>query len=265
MKILVRALLIVIPILLIAIVSFTASMKVRMEELIEEENRAMREILRGGITPLKQRKFCELIRLNPSVLQQSGAITWAARHCDLETNELVLKMGGDMIHAPEGEIHPPIINALWRREPELFALYLSAGVDPNESIPPTPFSIRSFFRDPLERQSTHVWEPLLHAACREGNLEIVELLLQAGADIQGRNPVGETCLFTATQWRHQEVVRLLLRRGIDADLASDDGETVESWLRANKVDAENAERWPEMAEILAILTHWREHGSLPQS
>jgi hypothetical protein len=93
-----------IPIFLIAIVGFTASMKVRMEELFEEENQAMREILRGEITPVKQRKFCELVRLNPSTLKQSGAITWAARHCDLETNELVLKMGGQIVVIPTSPV-----------------------------------------------------------------------------------------------------------------------------------------------------------------
>jgi ankyrin repeat protein len=50
----------------------------------------------------------------------------------------------------------------------------------------------------------------LHEACRQGRLEIVDLLLRAGADTTARDAGGATALHVAISGGHTAVVRLLL-------------------------------------------------------
>ena len=62
-------------------------------------------------------------------------------------------------------------------------------------------------------------------AVKEGHLEVVRLLLEAGADKDAANTDGSTALFFAAQNGHLEVVRLLLEAGADKDAADTDGWT----------------------------------------
>lgn len=66
-------------------------------------------------------------------------------------------------------------------------------------------------------------EALVDAA-RNGNVDAVTLLLDEGADINGRTGGGGTALFFAL--RHPDVVKLLLDRGADSDICTNDGTSV---------------------------------------
>jgi ankyrin repeat protein len=54
---------------------------------------------------------------------------------------------------------------------------------------------------------------LLHAAARDGRLEMARLLLDSGAEVDARTAGGETPLHLAAEGGHQEMIRLLLRSG----------------------------------------------------
>ena len=56
---------------------------------------------------------------------------------------------------------------------------------------------------------------LLSAAAKGGHLEVVRLLLEAGADKNADRPDGVTALMLAAYNEHLEVVRLLLDAGAD--------------------------------------------------
>ena len=60
-------------------------------------------------------------------------------------------------------------------------------------------------------------------AAREGHLEVVRLLLEAGVDKDAPNTDDRTALHIAAQEGHLEVVRLLLEAGADKDAADTDG------------------------------------------
>jgi ankyrin repeat protein len=56
------------------------------------------------------------------------------------------------------------------------------------------------------------WTPLL-MACHHGNKEIVELLLANGAELNIKNAAGKTALDLASQRNHTEIVELLKKHG----------------------------------------------------
>ena len=57
----------------------------------------------------------------------------------------------------------------------------------------------------------------LYKVAMKGNIQIVELLLQAGADTEVRTNFGETPLFRAVKNGHASVVRMLLKAGAKVD------------------------------------------------
>lgn len=61
----------------------------------------------------------------------------------------------------------------------------------------------------------------LHLAAFHGHVNVMDILLKAGADIHARNVVGETPLLVATSKKHLHAVEWLLDRGADANAGSD--------------------------------------------
>jgi hypothetical protein len=57
------------------------------------------------------------------------------------------------------------------------------------------------------------------------NVEVVNLLLSKGANINVKNQRGETPLFLAADYKYIEVVKLLLDKGVDINQVSHDGQT----------------------------------------
>ena len=69
----------------------------------------------------------------------------------------------------------------------------------------------------------------LMRACEKGYVEIVRLLLQAGADTDAADNEGDRALFWACEEGHVEIVRLLLEAGADTDVADRNGYTAFFW------------------------------------
>jgi ankyrin repeat protein len=73
-------------------------------------------------------------------------------------------------------------------------------------------------------------EPIHHAA-RNGDTEVVRLLIEHGADVNARNTRGHTVLYCAGGHGHLETLQLLLREGADRDARfTHDGQTLAEWL-----------------------------------
>ncbi|KAH8592638.1 ankyrin repeat-containing domain protein, partial [Bisporella sp. PMI_857] len=68
------------------------------------------------------------------------------------------------------------------------------------------------------------WTPL-NSACDSGHLEIVQLLLEKGADLAVANKSGWTPLNSACDSGHLEIVQLLLEKGADLAVANKSGWT----------------------------------------
>ncbi|AXQ31288.1 ankyrin repeat domain-containing protein [Solimonas sp. K1W22B-7] len=69
------------------------------------------------------------------------------------------------------------------------------------------------------------WTPLIHAVYSGADPDLLGLLLDAGADVNGRNDRGITALYLASVGGREEQVRYLLSRGADPALASKAGYT----------------------------------------
>ena len=80
-------------------------------------------------------------------------------------------------------------------------------------------------------------ESALSTACNEGNTEAAKLLVGAGADVNVANDEGHTSLMSAAMWSDAELVEILLKAGANLDAADDDGYTA---LNAN---ASQKEPW----------------------
>jgi len=57
----------------------------------------------------------------------------------------------------------------------------------------------------------------LHLAAGRGHKEVVEFLLEHGADVNARSPLHQTALYVAARQGHKEVVELLLEHGADVN------------------------------------------------
>ena len=94
-------------------------------------------------------------------------------------------------------------------------------------------------------------QPIHHAA-RNGDTEIVRLLIEHGADVNAKNTRAHTVLYCAGGHGHVDTLRLLLDRGADCGAKfSDDGETLMEWLAQYSDDP----RYPPITEAL------RRHGA----
>ena len=91
---------------------------------------------------------------------------------------------------------------------------------------------------------------LLYSAAQNGHLEIVDLLIAHGADVNKRTLKGATALYTAAFNGDASMVEKLLRYGASPDVRKDDGWTA---LRAAQHRGE--------AEVVRLLEWWEVNGS----
>lgn len=74
-------------------------------------------------------------------------------------------------------------------------------------------------------------ESALSTACNEGNTEAAKLLVGAGADVNVANDEGHTSLMSAAMWSDAELVEILLKAGANLDAADDEGYTALDWAK----------------------------------
>jgi len=70
-------------------------------------------------------------------------------------------------------------------------------------------------------------------ASYNGNIEIVKLLIETGADINAKNNYGSTSLMYASKIGHKKIVLLLIEAGADINAKNNYGYTVLMFATAN--------------------------------
>jgi|GEM_PF-2280733 len=105
----------------------------------------------------------------------------------------------------------------------------------------------------------------LHFTCRHGHLEVVQLLIEYGADVNAQSLNGNTALHIAVKYGHEELVAYLLENNADYTLETTDGKKPSDlveyaisdpinhffklWMLLEKVQA-----YPSVKQIDAILS-----------
>ena len=117
---------------------------------------------------------------------------------------------------PNSCVEPSRINALmWAAasSPEIARILLEAGADPNATEAHTTGSCP------------------IHWAMngRKTEVKTVRVLVEHGANVNSLNWMGETPLYLAARHRRLDLVRLLLSAGADPDIATREGYTAWSW------------------------------------
>jgi len=115
----------------------------------------------------------------------------------------------DEIHRKESEElgdFPPLCEAAWNEDADKVRRLLMDGAFVDEIAP------------------VEELRALDYAAIR-GNLEIVRILVEAGADVTARNPQGDTVMHAAMESGYLELTRYLIEHGADAAAPDDSGAT----------------------------------------
>jgi len=145
----------------------------------------------------------ELVRL----LLQSDA--------DIETQD---SAGGNAMHIACFSGHISTIGVLveYNAEIDARARFTADGLEPGS---------------PMEARLAIGRTPLMEAAWG-GQEEVVDLLLDLGADINAVDDLGMTSLIRAARRGHEKVVKILLTRGANAMVKDKKGWTADNWLSA---------------------------------
>jgi ankyrin repeat protein len=131
----------------------------------------------------------------------------AARSGTADTVRVLLEAGAD-IEAAQKAGYTPLMSAASRGNLETLGVLLEAEA-------------RVRARNPKWKGATALW----FAARSSGQGEAVRVLIEAGADPNTANEVGETALMGAAFWGHLGAVQTLLEAGAEVDVKSDDGIT----------------------------------------
>ena len=86
----------------------------------------------------------------------------------------------------------------------------------------------NWYKDVYDRGNT-----ALHWAAKKGNMNIVEILLDRGIEINSKTNDGETALHIAASSGNMNIVEILLDRGIDINSKDNDGWTALHWAASN--------------------------------
>jgi ankyrin repeat protein len=192
---------------------------------------------------------------NVNVVTRNGrtALAAAASHAgNLEAVRLLLARGADA-KVKDSRV---LISAAVAGDESIVRALLEAGGDPSEPIPNgvTPLMMvsrgagagparllldagaavnaQSNKPTPGPRGFAALGElTALHMASAFGNVPLIKLLLERGADVKAKDTRGMTPLMmaAASEFQNEEVVRILIAAGSDVNAKAEDGQTVASW------------------------------------
>ena len=163
----------------------------------------------------------------------STALLWAAHWNDLQTAELLVRAGADANAANDFRM-TPLSQACTNGSAAFVDLLLKAGADPNTPIGTgeTPLmtcartgsadSVRMLFvhgadvnaKEPTQNQTALMW------AAAEQHPKVVQMLIEANADLQAHTKLGFTALHCAARMVDTESTRTLVGAGIDVNIRS---------------------------------------------
>ena len=155
-----------------------------------------------------------------SIMRRHVSFLCAVQHYEVGTIDRLIDEGADIDGVREMGLYPPLILAArcGYQRPEVFTLLVERGANPNVVSKETEW---------------YGWTPLFFA-CSQGNLDLVRLLLDRGADInaseaRGNNALMQFCKisfhWTSPANSIRPIAELLIDKGIDITKADRGGLT----------------------------------------
>jgi len=170
--------------------------------------------------------------------------------------KILVERGAD-VFISNNNGYSPIWYACANNQKEIVSLFLENGVDVNYSKPvaqdtssmndyldwivtATNISNESSFS--LNSSYTYGGESLLHVATKKGNLSMVKLLIEAGANINIQDESGNTPLHYSAANGKKDVVKYLLENDADASIVN---------VKEQKaIDYSNVKGFNEITELI---------------
>jgi ankyrin repeat protein len=149
--------------------------------------------------------FAFQLLLTPLLFSQKLIEAVEAKNYDQVQQHL---KNGENVNKTNDQGQFPLWNAVWNEDTKMVALLLKGGADPKQTF------------KGKEAQST-----CLEIAAQEGFLDIVKLLVSAGADIHHRGFRGHTPLRVAARNGRTDLVKYFISKGSEIDSRGDDGAT----------------------------------------
>ncbi len=166
----------------------------------------------------------------------STALLWAAHQNDLDTAELLLAAGADANAANDFRM-TPLSQACTNGSDAFVRLLLKSGANPNTAIAtgdtPLMTCAKSGSVDAVKRlieygAAINAKEPDQHQtalmwAAAEHQLNVVQALIDAHADLKARSKAGFTAIHFAARQGDLEMVQLLLAAGVNVNILAQAG------------------------------------------
>ncbi|MDX1917018.1 MAG: ankyrin repeat domain-containing protein [Rickettsiaceae bacterium] len=149
------------------------------------------------------------------------ALMEAVSYWHSEITELLLKSGAE-VNAADNEGKTALMKAVSEGHTELAKLLLESGADVNAAARNGKTALMEAAASKERAAMWNHFKPIGYNKLNEGNtaLDMINLLLESGADVNAADSNGKTALMEAVSQGRTEVARLLLEKGAEVN-ASD--------------------------------------------
>ena len=123
---------------------------------------------------------------------------------NLEKLKLMVEANPSVLANPDARGFTPLVMATYSDQVAVTKYFLEQGAPVN-------------YQDPM------IGNTALMGVCFKGNIEMIQLLLEHGADVNLKNKKGSTALIFATQYGQAAAAKLLINAGAATDVVDVDG------------------------------------------
>jgi len=231
--------------------------------------RATPEALRDAIQAGNVARCEELLKLNPTLVNDGSPLHMATGHGQTMIVKLLLALGANVNARIEKQGYMPLHYAAWGRDSKIASLLIAGGAEVNAQIKDgrTPLHMAGC-RDVA--QALVDGGANLHARDREGSTplhaqtgsyskaDVAEFLLSHGADPNAPDDCHQTPLHRAAYYFQADIVKVLLEHGADPNAKDAEGHTPLYWasrdLRGDEIFVLANQPKPEVIrEVLDLL------------
>ncbi|XP_076279889.1 uncharacterized protein LOC143208872 [Lasioglossum baleicum] len=202
---------------------------------IKEDPKVLRAAVENGNLKIVEDILTDCADVNMLLIGCSEFDTWApplhkaVKRKQVQMVELLINYGAN-VNVKNSLGETPIVNAIENRDKKMIELLLTNGADIKEDPKVLRVAVENGNLKIVEDILTDcadvnmlligcsefdAWAPPLHRAVKRKQVQMVELLINYGANVNVKNSQGETPIFDAIRSRDKQMIKLLLSNGAD--------------------------------------------------